>query len=147
MANAVVLINVFKPLEEILISDDESSISKFGKSSLGSVVKLYLPDPDSILRSVPSRKKCISAESCNSRHRSLNFLAGAVVFPPLLKFDIIAVVETSDSRSVAVSFKEDSSTSSKTLDSIGRVCLFSTTPSVKFSALTTSSFLIEKSIS
>jgi hypothetical protein len=43
------------PDGEILISDNESSTSNVGKSSLGSVVKLYLPEPASILRSVPSK--------------------------------------------------------------------------------------------
>jgi hypothetical protein len=57
------------------------------------------------------------------------------------------VVDTSDSRSVAVSLREDWSTLIKTFESMGRVCLFSTTPSVKFRALTISSLEIEKSIS
>ena len=77
-----------------------------------------------------------------SLHKSLNFLAGAVVFPPLLKFDIVEVVDISLSKSVAVSFSDDSSTSNKTFDKIGNVCLFSTTPSVRFSDLTTSSLVI-----
>ena len=41
--------------DEILISDNESSTSNVGKSSLGSVVKLYLPVPASIFRSAPSK--------------------------------------------------------------------------------------------
>ena len=41
--------------EEMFISESESSASNFGKSSLGSVVKLYLPEPASILRSVTSK--------------------------------------------------------------------------------------------
>ena len=41
--------------DEMFISESESSVSNIGKSSLGSVVKLYLPEPASILRSVPSK--------------------------------------------------------------------------------------------
>jgi len=48
-----------------------------------------------------------------------------------LKLDITHVVDTSDSKSVAVSLREDSSTLIKTFESIGRVCLYSTTPRVK----------------
>ena len=113
-----------------------------GKSSLGSVDKLYLPELVSIFRLSPSRKKWISVKSGRSLQRSLSFLAGAVVLPPLLKFEIVDVVEISLSRSVAVSLSDDSSTSIRTFDSIGSVCLFSTTPSVKLRDLTTSSFKI-----
>ena len=127
---------------EIFICDWVSSCSKTGKSSLGKVDRLYFPAPDSIFRLSPSRKKCISAISGNNLHKSLSFLAGAVVLPPLLKFDIVEVVEISLSRSVAVNFKEDSSTSNKTFEIIGSVCLFSTTPSVRFKDLTISSFVM-----
>jgi len=48
-------ISALMPVGEILISESESSISNVGKSSLGSVVKLYLPVPASILRSSPSK--------------------------------------------------------------------------------------------
>ena len=120
----------------------EFSNSNTGKSSLGRVDRLYLPEPDSIFKLSPSRKKCISAISGNNLHKSLSFLAGAVVLPPLLKFEIVEVVEISLSRSVAVSFRDDSSTSIKTLDNMGRVCLFSTTPKVRLRDLTISSFNI-----
>ena len=41
----------------MFIELDFSSFSKTGKSSLGSVAKLYLPDSVSILRLSPSKKK------------------------------------------------------------------------------------------
>ena len=66
--------------------------------------------------------------------------------PPLLKLEIVETVKISDSKSVAVNFKDDSSTSNNTLESIGRVCLFSTTPSVVLRELTISSFAMKKSI-
>ena len=75
-----------------------------------------------------------------SLHNSLSFFAGAVTLPPLLKFVIVDIVDISDSRSVAVSLKVDSSTSNKTFAKIGRVCLFSTTPRVAVRDFTISSF-------
>ena len=47
----------------------------------------------------------------------------------------------------SIYFVKNKKTLIKTFESIGRVCLFSTTPSVKFKALTMSSLEIEKSIS
>ena len=126
----------------IFIESPASSFSKTGKSSLGNVDRLYFPELVSILRLSPSRKKCISEPSLKSLHSSLSFFAGAVVFPPLLKLEIVEIVEISDSKSVAVSRRDDSSTSNKTLASIGNVCLFSTTPSVELSDFTTSSLVI-----
>ena len=113
------------------------SFSNTGKSSLGNVAKLYLPESVSILKLSPSKKKWISEESLNSLHNSLNFFAGAVIFPPLLKLEIVDIVDISDSRSVAVSLREDSSTSNSTFARIGSVCLFSTTPrAVSYTHLT-----------
>jgi hypothetical protein len=65
-----------------------------------------------------------------SLQSSLSFFAGAVIFPPLLKFEMVEIVDISDSRSVAVNLRDDSSTSKRTLARIGSVCLFSTTPRV-----------------
>jgi hypothetical protein len=87
-------------------------------------------------------KKWISESSLKSLQSSLNFFAGAVVLPPLLKFAIVEIVEIYDSRSVAVSLRDDSSTSKRTLARIGSVCLFSTTPRVEFRDFTISSFVI-----
>ena len=119
-----------------------SSMSKIGKSALGSVASEYFPELVSILRFSPSKNTCISLRSGKSLHNSLSFLAGAVVWPPLLKFVIVESVSISDSRSVAFSFTDASSTDIKTFESIGSVCLFSTTPSVALSDLTISSFVI-----
>ena len=74
----------------------------------------------------------------NHGGRQLDFGVGGLNVLP----EIVEVVEISLSKSVAVSFKDDSSTSIKTLDSMGRVCLFSTTPRVRLRDLTISSFNI-----
>jgi hypothetical protein len=55
---------------------------------------------------------------------------------------MVEIVEISDSRSVAVNLREDSSTSNKTFASIGSVCRFSTTPSVELRDFTISSFVM-----
>ena len=142
IANDVLPISDLRFFGVIFIESPASSFSKTGKSSLGNVARLYFPEFVSILKLSPSRKKCISEPSLKSLQSSLSFFAGAVVLPPLLKFDIVDIVEISDSKSVAVSLKDDSSTSNKTLARIGSVCLFSTTPNVELSDFTTSSFVI-----
>jgi hypothetical protein len=51
-------------------------------------------------------------------------------------------VDISDSRSVAVNLRDDSSTSKRTFARMGSVCLFSTTPRVELRDFTIYSFLI-----
>ena len=142
IANDVLLIRDLRLPGGIFIESPASSFSKTGKSSLGNVDKLYLPEFVSILKLSPSRKKCISDPSLKSLQSSLSFFAGAVVLPPLLKFEIVEIVEISDSKSVAVRRRDYSSTSNKPLANIGNVCLFSTTPSVELRDFTTSSLVI-----
>ena len=122
------------------------STSKTGKSELGSVDSEYLPLVVLMFNFSPDRDRFISSPSGINRQSSFNFFAEVVVLPEDLIFDYGPLVVTSDSRSVAVNLNVLSSTSKRTLASMGRVCLFSTTPKVVLRAETISPFLIEISI-
>ena len=104
--------------------ESPESISKTGKSALGSVDSEYLPWVVLIFNLSPFKERLISSPSGINRQSSFNFFADVVVFPEDSKFDNGPLVVTSDSRSVAVNLKLFSATSNRTLARIGSVFVF-----------------------
>ena len=146
IAKDVFLISSFRSFAGITRGESPESISKIGKSLLGSVDSEYLPLVVLMFSFSPLKDKFISSPSGIKRQSSFNFLAEVVVLPADSMLDNGPLVVTSDSKSVAVNLNTLSSTSNKTLASIGSVCLFSTTPKVVLRAETISSFLTVISI-
>ena len=121
--------------------------SKIGNSLLGSVANEYFPFLVDIFNLSPERFSSMLLLSGISLHKSLSFLAEAVVIPSVSQASVSPTMVNSYSKSVATNLKELSLNSIRMLDNIGRVCFFSTMPPVSERAFVIDSLLIVAFIS
>ena len=119
-----------------------SPVSKIGNSLLGNVANEYFPFLVDIFNLSPDKVSSILLPSGINLHKSLSFLADAVVTPSVSQLSVLPIIVNSDSRSVATNLKELSLNSIRIFDNIGNVCFFSTIPPTRERALVIDSLLI-----